>query len=125
MRLRHKLNHPRLLPPCWAGLAEAAWRQGYTAEAHRHLAQAVPALLAEEIEGEDMAQAYAVVARLLREMGDEAGAEGVRQVGWRRLQEQAAALGENAAVREAFLTAVPSHRWLAESAADVESKSKK
>jgi tetratricopeptide (TPR) repeat protein len=116
VRLRHKLNHPRLLPPCWAGLAEAVWRQGHTAEANRHLAKAVPALLAEEIEGEDMAQAYAVVARLLREMGDEAGAEGVRQVGWRRLQEQAAALGENAAVREAFFTAVPSHRWLAEAA---------
>ncbi len=125
VRLRHKLNHPRLLPPCWAGLAEAAWRQGHTAEAHRHLAQAVPALLAEEIEGEDMAQAYAVVARLLREMGDEAGAEGVRQVGWRRLQEQAAALGEDTAVRETFLTAVPSHRWLAEGVTGVESKSKK
>ena len=75
IRLRQELKLPRLLPQVWAGAALAAWRLGDVAGAQTYLGQLVPALLAQEIEGESITETYRLTAVLLQEMGDERAEE--------------------------------------------------
>ncbi len=67
--LRQAMNMSYVLAQPWAGVALAAWREGNTAVAQTYFDKALPAVLASEVKGEEIAWVYKVMAELAQEMG--------------------------------------------------------
>ncbi|HSH04742.1 MAG TPA: BTAD domain-containing putative transcriptional regulator [Anaerolineae bacterium] len=107
---RQTLKHTHLLAQGWAGLAEVAWRRGYTHEAMGYVERCWPNILADQVRGEEPMPVYLSCYRVLTAVADDRALLVLdKALAW--LNQEIAALGNDKLACETFL-AVPTHQAL-------------
>jgi tetratricopeptide (TPR) repeat protein len=116
IKARQKLGYTHLLNQGWAGLADVARRRGKLHEAAGFVERCWPAVLAGQIQGEELMPVYLTCYEVLTDLGDER-ANVVLDQALVQLNRQIEALGDDDLARQTFMQSVPSHRALLAAAA--------